>query len=284
MQGYSTPSSIKFALAPSLPGLVLRYSRYTRSVFHRHTHDAYSIGSVLEGCTDFHLVQGGEEIIPVECGDLVLINLDEVHACNPPNGCAFAYFMLYIDPSVFMNVISDIYGIQNHAYRFSFPLIKNPDVPGRYYRLCTAIMRKGSRLEIETRLHETMTPILNTFIHFQPQDQYSPTIDCKLESAHKFLQDHLEENISLYDLSQYCHLSSYHFLRLFRRKYGLPPHAFQLQMRINLARRLLTKGDSISSIASSTGFADQSHFTRIFKRSVGATPIEYQSSIHQSGI
>jgi len=53
---------------------------------------------------------------------------------------------------------------------------------------------------------------------------------------------------------------------------GLPPHAFQLQLRVDRAKTLLAGGVDITAVAQRTGFADQSHFTRILRRSVGVTP------------
>jgi AraC-like DNA-binding protein len=52
----------------------------------------------------------------------------------------------------------------------------------------------------------------------------------------------------------------------------LPPHAFQLQLRVDRAKTLLARGLDIAAVAQRTGFADQSHFTRVFRRSVGVTP------------
>jgi AraC-like DNA-binding protein len=58
----------------------------------------------------------------------------------------------------------------------------------------------------------------------------------------------------------------------------MPPHAFQTQVRVSRAKTLLLEGWSISQVASQTGFADQSHLTRHFKRLVGVTPGRYQQS------
>jgi AraC-like DNA-binding protein len=71
-------------------------------------------------------------------------------------------------------------------------------------------------------------------------------------------------------------LSPWHFTRSFRRRFGVAPHRFQTWMSIDLARRLLTASVSSLDVALSTGFADQSHFIRSFKRVVGTTPAQHQ--------
>ena len=60
---------------------------------------------------------------------------------------------------------------------------------------------------------------------------------------------------------------------------GVSPHRYQLNTRIGKAQELLlTKGESLSMVAVATGFADQSHFTRTFKRVTGATPHEWHQN------
>jgi AraC-like DNA-binding protein len=70
-------------------------------------------------------------------------------------------------------------------------------------------------------------------------------------------------------------LNRFEALRAFKKRYGLPPHAYQLCLRISHARRLLLGGASAAEVAARCGFADQSHFTRHFKRFNGVTPAQY---------
>ena len=70
-------------------------------------------------------------------------------------------------------------------------------------------------------------------------------------------------------------ISPYHLARLFNSQMGIPPHAYLDSVRIRQARRLLTLGRPILEVALATGFADQSHFTRRFKRTVGVPPGDF---------
>ena len=91
-----------------------------------------------------------------------------------------------------------------------------------------------------------------------------------------FLQAHCEENVSLAQLSQISGLSRFYLSRLFQREMGLSLNAYQLQVRIDRAKKLLLDEIPIAQVASKTGFYDQSHFSRYFKRLVGTTPKNYQ--------
>jgi AraC-like DNA-binding protein len=81
----------------------------------------------------------------------------------------------------------------------------------------------------------------------------------------------------LTQLASFAKLSRFHLLRLFRTQMGVPPHEYQTQVRITHARKLLRKGYSILETAFETGFFDQSHFSRNFKRITGRTPGQYLS-------
>ena len=93
-----------------------------------------------------------------------------------------------------------------------------------------------------------------------------------VQQTKRFLDEHYAERVSLVQLAQLMGLSAYHLNRSFRRKFGMPPHEYQLQLRILKAKSFLRLGRAISETALLVGFADQSHFTRHFKRSVGVTP------------
>jgi AraC-like DNA-binding protein len=81
--------------------------------------------------------------------------------------------------------------------------------------------------------------------------------------------------VPLADLTNETGLSRFQALRAFKRDFGLTPHTYQLRVRLGLAQRSLRDGGRAADVAADLGFADQSHFTRHFKRFVGLTPTEY---------
>lgn len=89
------------------------------------------------------------------------------------------------------------------------------------------------------------------------------------------IESRCRETLSLNELAREGGLSRYHLLRAFRRWTGMTPHAWQLDLRIQQARRLLREGMPLAETALHLGFADQSHFQRAFKQRVAATPGEY---------
>jgi AraC-like DNA-binding protein len=82
-------------------------------------------------------------------------------------------------------------------------------------------------------------------------------------------------NIDLDTLARQIGMSRFRVLRVFKRRYGLPPHTYQLQLRLGLAQKSLREGCQPAQVAAEYGFVDQSHLTRHFKRLLGVTPAQY---------
>ena len=85
--------------------------------------------------------------------------------------------------------------------------------------------------------------------------------------------------MTLADLARECGLGPFQVLRGFARATGLTPHAYLVQRRIHLARRLIAGGTPLAAAAAASGFADQSHMTRTFCRSYGVSPRAYANAV-----
>jgi AraC-like DNA-binding protein len=93
-----------------------------------------------------------------------------------------------------------------------------------------------------------------------------------LESVIEALKQTDRQPWSLEELANLSGMCRYQLIRAFRAATGMTPHAYQLNVRINQARRLLLSGHEITDIAYRLGFSDQSHFQRVFKAHTGVTP------------
>ena len=101
----------------------------------------------------------------------------------------------------------------------------------------------------------------------------------RLAPAIRYLEQHFREQVQLAELAQCCELSSTHVHRLFQRLLRMSPTEYLLALRLQEARRLLTSTElSLSAIALSTGFFDQSHFTKRFRKKTGMTPTQFRKT------
>lgn len=102
----------------------------------------------------------------------------------------------------------------------------------------------------------------------------------RISLARDYIRENWQKNLTLQELANVSGLSQFHFLRSFGQAFGLPPHAYQLRLKIERARVLLAKGMPPDQLE--LGFADQSHLIRHFKRAIGVTPGRYAQLCRRS--
>lgn len=100
----------------------------------------------------------------------------------------------------------------------------------------------------------------------------------RLQMARNFIYDNYDKDIQLEDISRSSCLSKFHLLRSFRDVYQSTPYQSLLQRRVEVAKELLQKGESVQEVASCCGFNTRRSFSRVFKRSTGFTPNEFRKA------
>jgi AraC-like DNA-binding protein len=143
--------------------------------------------------------------------------------------------------------------------------------------LCRILMREveggckhGSSF-FEALNRALATTILKRLIPTRPAFQR----DARIERAVQFLEQNFRDNISIDRVARVAGLSRYHFFRMFHLSVGMPPHEYLIKCRLREARRLIAlyaDHRSLAEVAVETGFSDQTHLTRHFRREFGHTP------------
>ncbi len=106
--------------------------------------------------------------------------------------------------------------------------------------------------------------------------EHAPRLDRVID----YIDANLGQDLSLADLAGVACLSSYHFARVFKRVTGSSPLSFVQERRIERARRLLAlRGSTLAQVSYECGFANQAHFTTVFKRHMGVTPGQYRAEV-----
>jgi AraC-like DNA-binding protein len=101
----------------------------------------------------------------------------------------------------------------------------------------------------------------------------------RIAPAVRFLEQHFRDRVQLAEVAESCGLSATHVHRLFQKLLRMSPSEYVMALRLQDARRLLAMTDQpLSAIAGSTGFFDQSHFTKCFRKVTGMTPSQYRKS------
>lgn len=196
------------------------------------------------------------------------------------------YRMMYVSLDLFRNTAAEMAGHESGEPFFPATVVLDRDLARRFLELCLSLEGLTSGLEKDSRL----LSMLASFVRRHAEGSFSPRAVGKerraVKLAREYLEDNLQENVSLEDLSRLANLSPYHLSRVFGEEVGMPPHAYQIQARMRRARDLLLRGWSLARVAQETSFFDQSHFARHFKRRVGVSPGAYaqnSKNVHYSG-
>jgi AraC-like DNA-binding protein len=156
-----------------------------------------------------------------------------------------------------------------------FANLADPQVFGFFAQFHANVELGSSLLERQSCLAACIRILLERCAEAPLAIPRSPRVHPRIEKAREFIQEHFRDAISLDDLATAASLSRYHLVRAFTSAYGLPPHAFQIHVRVAKARPLLVARIAPAVVAADMGFADQSHFTRHFRQICGTTPGNY---------
>jgi AraC-like DNA-binding protein len=238
----------------------------------RHWHEEYQ----------FCVVQfGGGELkyrrrdFPTPPASLFMVHPGEVHSNRPHEGFGCSYRMILVSADVVRRAAAEVIKTESELPFLATAVTFDQDVIQQYLDLYSALEKPSSRLEREALLLNLLTGLIIRFAENRPPPPAYKLERQAIKRACDYLVEHYAENVSLERLAQIANLSPFHFHRVFAEQVGMPPHAYQTQVRVARAKALLLQGWSIPQAAALTGFTDQSHFTRHFKRLVTVPPGVY---------
>jgi AraC-like DNA-binding protein len=261
----------------NLNGVTLFHADHFQQRFARHTHDEYALGVITSGVLGFDY-RGAHHL--AGRGEINLVAPGEAHTGQPERGDHWSYRMFYIQPALVAEA-----AVQSGRGRdtpfFPAGVIRDEALAATVIQLHHDLgARRIEALEAESRLiallatwlqrHGEKPPPVKTLVHSQ-----------NVARVREFLDECGSDKPALGGLAALVDLSPYQLLRAFTRQYGLPPHAWLIQRRVRESQRLLDRGVSVVDAAASTGFADQSHLNRHFKRILGFTPGQYRNFVQE---
>ncbi|MEM5297068.1 AraC family transcriptional regulator [Burkholderia sp. JPY481] len=266
----------RFWRSDALPFIEARSIDDGRKVcYAKHSHETFSIGAVTGG-RSVYLNRHAREWIGA--GAVVLMNPDDVHACNPVAGERWSYRMLHVDVAWFAKLQHELGFNENHAFRaFSQIMTLDAALFDGLNRL-SAILT-GNHDDIDTLRKESaaITFFSNVQQTLNPASLPERAASVQLARAAEYIAENCTRALKLDDVCAAAGLSASHLIRAFKLRYGMTPHAYLINRRIQYSRAQLRRGAPIADVALDAGFADQAHLQRTFKRLVAATPGQYRS-------
>ncbi|WAM49991.1 AraC family transcriptional regulator [Vreelandella venusta] len=257
-----------------LPYVELRKISDARQVCYApHSHVHWSVGAITSGSSTFFY---RESTYPINAGDLVMMNPDWVHACNPIENEPWAYLMLYVDAQWLADVRYQIGTLGSPDWSdIDTAVVSQPALYAHYCEMAACLLDKQCTLSMK---HASVTGFLTALMLALAHETTvsRPQPPDGLQAAAAYCDVNAAFDVSLETLCQLTGYSAGHLIRAFKQHYGLTPHAYLINRRVQLGQRALRQGESIVNAALLAGFNDQPHFQRTFKRLVAATPNQYR--------
>ncbi|MBJ9904386.1 AraC family transcriptional regulator [Acinetobacter bereziniae] len=272
-------TTVEFWSDPQMPYVETRRACQSRICYKSHSHPTFSIGAVDCGISRFSSYFAQDQ--QIQAGSLVIIPAEIEHSCNPLENEVWSYQMMHLDAHWVVQLFSELVEDIEQLYPQHVPVLKpqiihHSDAYQSFTQLNEVLFDSSLSISFkQQKLVEVLSEILLS--HFELDLLKQSDYFQKYLSRMIALIERSQHILSLDELSQAVGISRYAIIRLFKNNFGLTPHAYQLNQKINTARHLLKSGQTIVQIAHALGFNDQSHFHHVFKSHTGITPKQFQT-------
>lgn len=200
------------------------------------------------------------------------INFDQAHVSKA----------IHLSHTLMMRNALELFGTDNYEL-IRADQVKDPLIFNIRRSLCIElkINPDGCEIYAQTMANALAVHLLSRYsTHTKSVKIYSGGLSPKkMKLVLSFINDNLQQKITLEDLASLVQLSQYHFCSAFKQSLGISPHKYVIQQRVERAKNLLKQSKlSISDISIMCGFTHQSHLHRHFKRLTGITPKVFRNS------
>lgn len=236
------PDRHSFWHDPALPFIEARAVQDGRHVcYDKHSHAHFSIGAITGGHSHYLNQRSLQEVGP---GSLVLMNPEEVHACNPIADQPWSYLMFYLDTD-WLRSQQEEAGLGGEFRPFDMTASRDPLLYQGLQHLHHQLVQAPDPLAREVACHLFSRQLLARLTPARWDDRPPQ----HLQRAAELMQDDSASPLSLSQLSAVAGLTPSHFVRAFSQHYGMTPHAYLLDRRIRHARTLLKQGQPLAEVA-----------------------------------
>ncbi|MBX5280738.1 AraC family transcriptional regulator [Rhizobium sp. NLR10a] len=265
----AVPAGSGILTAPAFPGIERIEAQFSGNVFEPHRHDTYALGVTLHGVQTF--TYRGERRFSLP-GQVIVLHPDEEHDGGAATEAGLHYRMLYLEPSLLMECLE--------VEKVGLPFVEQPVTADSALAKVLlgalgALDRELDELFVDDFVSRVAGGLLR---HSQVRRRPLGTVAWRqVRAARDYLEAHALRPVRSDELEKITGLDRFTLSRHFRTAFATSPHRYLLMRRLQQARALMGAGEGFADVAAATGFADQAHFNRHFKKAYGVTPCQWVS-------
>ena len=263
----------QYISSSNLTGVSFLSVRMQEFTYSTHAHEEYSIGITRKGRQDFFT---NGVFHKSEAGNIIFFNPEQSH-----DGCAggsdeLEYDMLYIPRETLINLMGSLGCISPNKTRLSDSLFRDELLARSIVSACHHLELRSS-IEEEAAFLSITHSVLRLGGGTLDTKKFFGRKDALLLRAQDFILSNIHQKLSIDDICQVANMSKYHFIRVFNEQYGMTPHQYVINCRLNRVKQQLEQGHQTTKIALELGFSDINHLNRQFRRVFGITAYQYQN-------
>ena len=250
----------------------------TRKEFSYHYHDFHKVVIFISGKAAYHIEGKAYQLKP---WDILLVNRHAIHRPEIDPSVPYERFILWIQNDIPWQELLKCFQKANDR---SFSLIRldtrlMEQIKSILYELETAISgtQFGDQLLKQALFTEFMVHVNRIFLQKQYiTDQRSYSSDSHVEQLVAYINQNLEQDLSIDALAARFFFSKYHMMRKFKEETGCTIHSYVTSKRLLLARSLIARGTPVMKAALQSGFRDYTTFSRAYKKQFRQPPARNQ--------
>jgi len=257
----------RFLRPAGLGGAEALHATFRTHRYRRHAHETWTVALMRRGAAEFDAERRHYTAPP---GRVFVIPPEVMHTGDPATPEGYTYSVLYLPPAMLERVAFEHGGRAPRTAREI--VIADPTLAAALGRLHGRL--GGLPLGVEEALEDVLarlSPHLAPGVEPRVRGGAHPGV----RRAKALLEERFTENVPLAVLADHAGLSRHRLVHVFREQVGLPPHAYQITVRVREAQRRVRSGAALAEVALDCGFYDQAHLTRAFHAIVGVPPGVY---------
>lgn len=264
-------NTAKHFIKNSISNLEMLSGSFTTHKFKPHFHESYTIIFVEDGIGDYSCFKSNY-ITP--SGSILVLNPYEVHAGQSLDGSPWNFITMYIPQNIMRSAMFNLTG-KNELPLFAENTVTNLNLFKEGLSVFSDLLMNKDEVESQSCLMQFLRNLIQGYACEADRGQLSNQGFIMAHKIREYLHEHFLEDVSLQRLSTIFGTAEYNLVKIFKRYFQLPPHQYLLNLRIENSKRLLLQHYSSTEAAYQSGFFDQSHFIRHFKKIIGITPGQF---------
>jgi AraC-like DNA-binding protein len=266
----SLPEVTTYFRPAGLHGVEALHASFVTHAYRPHSHPTWTVAMMERGAASFELDDTDQR---ADDGELFVLEPESVHTGVAAVPGGWAYKVLYLDPAL-IGAWAEEDAVPQAA---RWVVFRDEELRRALRDAHRALAEEPPGLAVDAAVLAAVEA-LRPHLRPVPRARRTRPEHAAVRRARSYLEERWAAPVTLAELAAHAGLSRFELARTFRAQVGLPPHAFQLDLRIARARTLLAGGEPAAAVAAQCGFCDQAHLTRVFKRAVGVTPARYARS------